>query len=158
MNINQVNHNISLQEYISRHKMTEREALIVFYEIVRVVERIHSVGIVHRDIKLQNFLINLQTRRVTLTNFCLGKLLSSDNQLLLDQRGSPAYISPEILNGAYRGKPSDVWCLGVILYILIYSNFPLLRILQLLCSKRFLNVNSYCLMKSCECPNRPRSW
>ncbi|CRK99340.1 CLUMA_CG012563, isoform A [Clunio marinus] len=124
MNINEVNYNISLQEYISRHKMTEREALVVFYEIVKVVERIHSVGIIHRDLKLQNFLINLKTRRITLTNFCLGKLLSSDNQMLLDQRGSPAYISPEILNGAYRGKPSDVWCLGVILHILIYSNFP----------------------------------
>lgn len=124
MNINQVNYNISLQEYISRHKMSEREALMIFYEIVKVVERIHSVGIIHRDLKLQNFLINLQTRRVTLINFCLGKVLSSDDQMLVDQRGSPAYISPEILKGAYRGKPTDVWTLGVILYILIYSNFP----------------------------------
>lgn len=124
MNINSVNYNLSLQEYISRHKMSEREALLIFYEIVKVVERIHSIGIIHRDLKLQNFLINLQTRRVTLTNFCLGKLLSSDDQILVDQRGSPAYISPEILNGSYRGKPSDVWTLGVILYILIYSNFP----------------------------------
>jgi serine/threonine protein kinase len=124
MNINQVNYNISLQEYISRHKMSEREALMIFYEIVKVVERIHSVGVIHRDLKLQNFLINLQTRRVTLINFCLGKVLSSDDQMLVDQRGSPAYISPEILKGAYRGKPTDVWTLGVILYILIYSNFP----------------------------------
>lgn len=124
MNISQEIHNISLQEYISRHKMTEREALLIFYEIVKVVERIHGVGIIHRDLKLQNFLINLQTRRVTLTNFCLGKLLSSDDQILVDQRGSPAYISPEILNGSYRGKPSDMWTIGVILYILIYSNFP----------------------------------
>lgn len=104
MNINHSCYNISLQEYISRHKMMEREALQIFYEIVKVVERIHLVGIIHRDLKLQNFLINIQTRRVTLTNFCLGKLLSSDDQLLLDQRGSPAYISPEILQGKYRGK------------------------------------------------------
>ena len=104
MNINHSCYNISLQEYISRHKMMEREALQIFYEIVKVVERIHKIGIIHRDLKLQNFLINIQTRRVTLTNFCLGKLLSSDEQLLLDQRGSPAYISPEILQGKYRGK------------------------------------------------------
>lgn len=106
-NVNQTCFNISLQEYISRHKMMERESLEIFYEIVKVVERIHKIGIIHRDLKLQNFLINLRTRRVTLTNFCLGKLLSSDDQLLLDQRGSPAYISPEILNGAYRGKVRD---------------------------------------------------
>lgn len=126
MNIVDVNHEISLQEYISKHKspLSEREALLVFYEIVKVVEFIHSRGIIHRDLKLQNFLINLQTRRVTLTNFCLGKLLSSENQLLCDQRGSPAYISPDVLNGPYRGKPADLWTLGVILYILVYGSFP----------------------------------
>lgn len=149
MNINQVNYNISLQEYISRHKLTEREALLVFYEIVKVVERIHSIGIIHRDLKLQNFLINMQTRRVTLTNFCLGKLLSSDDQMLLDQRGSPAYISPDILNGAYKGKPTDVWTLGVILYILIYSNFPFVE-----------NTTAALFKKICQCelvlPNEVR--
>lgn len=149
MNINECNYNLSLQEYISRHKMTEREALLIFYEIVKVVERIHSIGIIHRDLKLQNFLINLKTRRVTLTNFCLGKLLSSDDQILVDQRGSPAYISPEILNGAYRGKPSDVWTLGVILYILIYSNFPFVE-----------NTTVALFKKICQCelvlPNEVR--
>lgn len=149
MNINQVNYNISLQEYISRHKMTEKEALLIFYEIVKVIERIHSIGIIHRDLKLQNFLINLLTRRVTLTNFCLGKLLSSDDQMLLDQRGSPAYISPDILNGAYKGKPTDVWTLGVILYILIYSNFPFVE-----------NTTAALFKKICQCelvlPNEVR--
>lgn len=124
MNLNLENHSINLQEYISRHKTTEREALLIFYDICKIVERIHQRNIIHRDLKLQNFLINLRTRRITLTNFSLGKLLSSEDQLLLDQRGSPAYISPEILNGLYKGKPSDCWSLGVILYILIYSNFP----------------------------------
>lgn len=120
--------------------MSEREALVIFYDIVKVVERIHRIGIIHRDLKLQNFLINLQTRRITLTNFCLGKLLSSEDQMLTDQRGSPAYISPEILNGAYRGKPTDVWTLGVILYILIYSNFPFVE-----------NTTAALFKKICQC-------
>lgn len=140
MNINQINFNISLQEYISRHKTAEKEALLIFYEIVKVVEAIHSVGVVHRDIKLQNFLINLQTRRVTLTNFCLGRLLSSDDQMLLDQRGAPGYISADILNGAYKGKPTDIWTLGVILYILIYSTFPFVE-----------NTTAALFKKICQC-------
>lgn len=109
MNVNSSCHNVTLQEFISRHRLSEREALHIFYDIVKVVERIHQIGIIHRDLKLQNFLINVKTRKVTLSNFCLGKLLSSDDQLLLDQRGSPAYISPDILNGAYKGKPTDIW-------------------------------------------------
>lgn len=42
-----------------------------------------------------------RTRRVTITNFCLGKHLLSDDELLTDQRGSPAYISPDVLSGWY---------------------------------------------------------
>lgn len=145
MNLSERNYNISLQEYISRHKVSEREALTIFFEIVKVVERIHAVGIIHRDLKLQNFLINLQTRKITLTNFCLGKLLSSENQILTDQRGSPAYISPEILGAAYKGKPTDLWTLGVILYILIYSNttsinFPFIE-----------NTTAALFKKICQC-------
>lgn len=94
MNINLSNHNINLQEYISLHKTSEREALLIFYDICKIVEKIHQRNIIHRDLKLQNFLINLQTRRITLTNFQISKMLSSEDQLLLDQRGSPAYISP----------------------------------------------------------------
>lgn len=123
MNISDTNHFISLQEYLSRHKLSEREALVIFYEIVKVVERIHSMDICHRDLKIQNFLINYQTRRVMLTNFCLG-VHCTDTQLLNDQRGSPAYISPELLQGPYNGKHSDIWTLGVIFYILVYQNFP----------------------------------
>lgn len=107
-----------------------------------MVEKIHNKNIIHRDLKLQNFLINiLDIRQVTLTNFCLGKLLSSDEQLLVDQRGSPAYLCPEILNGGnYRGKPTDVWTLGVILYILMYSNFPFVE-----------NTTAALFKKICSC-------
>ena len=41
-----------------------------------------------------------RTHRITITNFCLGKHLVSEGDLLKDQRGSPAYISPDVLSGA----------------------------------------------------------
>ena len=40
-----------------------------------------------------------RTHRITITNFCLGKHLVSEDDLLKDQRGSPAYISPDVLSG-----------------------------------------------------------
>lgn len=56
-------------------------------------------NIVHRDLKLGNMVLDKRTRRVTVTNFCLGKHLVSETDLLRDQRGSPAYISPDVLSG-----------------------------------------------------------
>ena len=45
--------------------------------------------------------------------------------MLKDQRGSPAYISPDVLSGKpYLGKPSDMWALGVVLFTMLYGQFP----------------------------------
>ena len=46
-------------------------------------------------------ILNKSNNAVTITNFCLGKHLINDDDLLKDQRGSPAYISPEVLSGKY---------------------------------------------------------
>lgn len=44
-------------------------------------------------------IVDRRSWRVTVTNFCLGKHLSSEKDKLKDQRGSPAYISPDVLSG-----------------------------------------------------------
>lgn len=56
-------------------------------------------NIVHRDLKLGNFILHQYTHKITITNFCLGKQLVNENDFLTDQRGSPAYISPDVLCG-----------------------------------------------------------
>lgn len=52
-----------------------------------------------------------RTHRITITNFCLGKHLVSEDDLLKDQRGSPAYISPDVLSGEWKGWLSCVMAL-----------------------------------------------
>lgn len=118
---------VNLQKYVQTHKFSEIEALIVFYEIVKVVEQLHQRNIIHRDLKLNNIVLNRRTNKIVITNFFLAKHLNSEDDNLYDQRGSPAYISPDVLGGKpYKGKPSDVWALGVILYTIIYGKFPFL--------------------------------
>ncbi|KAG8230486.1 hypothetical protein J437_LFUL013528 [Ladona fulva] len=117
---------INLQHHVIRErKLPQREALVIFYHTVKVLRDLHARNIVHRDLKLGNIVVNRRNLTVTLTNFCLGKQLGSETDLLIDQRGSPAYISPDVLSGKpYLGKPSDMWALGVVLFTMLYGQFP----------------------------------
>lgn len=56
-------------------------------------------NVVHRDLKLGNLVLHRVTREIIITNFCLGQHLPSEKDRLRDQRGSPAYISPDVLSG-----------------------------------------------------------
>ncbi|XP_054753330.2 serine/threonine-protein kinase 40-like [Lytechinus pictus] len=117
---------VNLQHHvIHEKKLSEKEAVYIFHDVVSIVESLHKKNIVHRDLKLGNMVLNCHTRKITLTNFCLGKHLVSEHDLLKDQRGSPAYISPDVLSGKpYLGKPSDMWALGVVLFTMLYGQFP----------------------------------
>lgn len=81
-------------------------------------------NIIHRDLKLGNIVLNKTSNKIIITNFCLGKYLLNENDLLYDQRGSPAYISPDVLSGPHLGKPSDIWALGVVLFMMLCGRFP----------------------------------
>lgn len=102
-------------------------------------------NIVHRDLKLRNIILNTASNRVVVTNFCLGKQLLNEDDYLHDQRGSPAYISPDVLSAShqrpYKGKPSDIWALGVVLYTMLYSQFPFFETKPAALFKRIKSVD-----------------
>ncbi|XP_076824259.1 uncharacterized protein LOC143470187 [Clavelina lepadiformis] len=117
---------LNLQQHVVNGKrLSEQEVIRIFYSIVTVVHSLHKSNVVHRDLKLSNMVMDKRTRRVILTNFCLGCQLTADRDLLTDQKGSPAYISPDVLSDKpYAGKPSDMWSLGVVFYMMLYKQFP----------------------------------
>ncbi|XP_016094561.1 serine/threonine-protein kinase 40-like [Sinocyclocheilus grahami] len=116
---------INLQHYVIKEKrLSEREAIVIFYDVVRVVEALHKKNIVHRDLKLGNMVLNKRTHRITITNFCLGKHLVSEEDLLKDQRGSPAYISPDVLSGENSASACVCVCVCMFMCVIHMTHPP----------------------------------
>ena len=106
-----------------RKYIKEQEAKVIFMQICRAINYIHSFNIAHRDLKPENILID-QLGNIKVSDFGFAKFIPKSN-VLDTPCGSPCYSSPECISGApYDGKKSDIWSLGVILYAMVAGCLP----------------------------------
>ena len=117
---------ISLQQYVKQkpnRMVREVTARRMFKQIIEAVDHLHTINVVHRDIKLDNVLIEEGSRAVKLIDFGFSVIVA--NQKLKVFCGTPSYMCPEIVRKKdYDGKPVDMWALGVMLYVMLTGTFP----------------------------------
>ncbi|ODV92811.1 hypothetical protein CANCADRAFT_30849 [Tortispora caseinolytica NRRL Y-17796] len=96
----------------------------IFSQIAGAVAYLHSRDCVHRDIKLENILLD-EKGNAKLCDF--GFTRQVEARMLLETRcGTVSYLAPEMLKQGvkYNGKAVDIWALGVILYALVTGQLP----------------------------------
>jgi tetratricopeptide (TPR) repeat protein len=107
--------------------LSPHEAAIIMVKTARAVQHAHARGVLHRDLKPGNILLD-ERGEPHLTDFGLAKLLDDDSMLTRTtaQLGTPHYMSPEQAAGRVRQitTASDVWALGVLLHQLLTLRLP----------------------------------
>jgi len=111
-------------DFLVEHgRMKEKVARQKFRHILSAVEYCHSNGIVHRDLKAENLLLD-HNMNVKIADFGFSNNYS-EGEKLDTFCGSPPYAAPELFQGKkYDGPEVDVWSLGVILYTLVSGSLP----------------------------------
>lgn len=114
----------TLKDLVTGHPLPITNVIDITIQICEGLQKAHQAGIVHRDIKPQNILID-KDNRVKILDFGLAKL-KGESQLTKEQStlGTIHYISPEQIQGKVVDHRTDIWSLAVVLYEMLTSQLP----------------------------------
>lgn len=116
-----------LFDHILAHRyLKEKDACKLFAQLISGVSYIHEKKIVHRDLKLENLLLD-RNRNVIITDFGFANRFEHrSDDLMQTSCGSPCYAAPELVisEGLYVGSAVDIWSCGVILYAMLAGYLP----------------------------------
>ena len=114
-----------------RNQLSETQIAVIFKQLLSGLAYLHSHNIVHRDLKLENILIQeIEKSKTTGEDLFNIKIIDFGTARIFDNKkkpqsivGSSYYIAPEVLNQKY-GKECDLWSVGVILYMFVVGHAP----------------------------------
>ncbi|XP_050073153.1 obscurin isoform X1 [Anopheles maculipalpis] len=105
---------------------TERQIAIYMYQVLLGLEHMHTRGIAHMGLTIKDLLIaHPGSDNLKICDFGLARRIEDDKLYTLDY-GMPEFIAPEVINRCGVGLGQDMWCVGIITYILLGGVSPFL--------------------------------
>lgn len=116
---------LTLKEYIVKHgPVPVEEAIQIMKQLTDAIQQAHGNGLIHRDIKPQNILVD-SSGHVKITDFGIAIALSATSLTQTNSiLGSVHYLSPEQARGGMATKKSDIYSLGIVFYELLTGKLP----------------------------------
>jgi len=116
----------SLHAYLKpkpNRRLPEVEAKKIFKQLIEGLNHLHQKNIVHRDIKLENILLD---SKLNLKIIDFGFSIEHPKDKTLNVFcGTPSYMAPELaMKKDYYGHLIDIWAAGILLYVLLVGYFP----------------------------------
>ncbi|KAI5093309.1 serine/threonine-protein kinase pim-3 isoform X3 [Silurus meridionalis] len=116
---------MNLEKFAERQdgRLTEMQTRGIMLQVIRAARHCCARGVLHRDIKAQNILINTETLEIKLIDFGCGDWLTDMPYNKFS--GTPALWPPEwLINKEYKGIPATVWGLGILTFGLLCGDYP----------------------------------
>lgn len=123
----------NLTTYLKDNSIKEQDAILLFKQMATGVRVLHKKGIAHRDIKLNNFLLDSTGQVIKIADFGLSVVSFRPSRGYLMSRtycGTEPYMAPELLKKNHLGARSynalraDIWSLGICLFAMLTRTFP----------------------------------
>lgn len=133
-----------LYDYLQQKRpLSEAKAAEIFAQQMNAIYYLHSLNIVHCDIKPENFVfLTKEQKKIKCIDFGMSKIFRW-RKYFNRMNGTPYYVAPEVLKGQYN-EGSDMWSLGVCLFILVFGVPPFFqhKAGQKTCNQGSLSKNS----------------
>ena len=116
-----------LQKYIEREKIVKEKIVKkIIRQLIMILNYLHKNRIVHRDLKLQNILVDNSSEEnfsIKLIDFGISTEIKNVN--LTESIGTVLYVAPEVILSDYNEK-CDIWSIGIIMFYLLSGKLPFL--------------------------------
>lgn len=121
---------VPLKTFIQQKgRLNEGEALAIIRDVAAALDATHAAGLIHRDIKSGNVMLSDKGNRAVLMDFglaCLSNPSEGDRSLTKTGAiiGTPAYMSPEQIEGAPLTAATDIYAFGMVIYEMVTGRLP----------------------------------